>query len=150
MGAPLPRAVLHGPARRGRVQRRISFFGLGEMLVFMAILVVALAYVWRKKADRMGVSYDGLLELRDDASSTTAVNWARKFSLFQYPFVTACCGMEFMSVAGPKYDIARFGAEFPRFSPRQADLLMIVGTITERQGPVLRAHLRADVPSPSG
>ena len=66
------------------------------------------------------------------------VNWARKFSLFSYPFVTACCGMEYMSVAAPKYDIARFGAEFPRFSPRQADLLIIVGTITERQGPALR------------
>jgi NADH-quinone oxidoreductase subunit B len=69
---------------------------------------------------------------------TDATNWARKYSLFQYPFVTACCGMEFMSVAAPKYDIARFGAEFPRFSPRQADLLIIVGTITERQGPALR------------
>ena len=67
-----------------------------------------------------------------------AVNWARKNSLFQYPFVTACCGMEFMAVMGPKYDMARFGAEFPRFSPRQADLLIIVGTITERQAPVLR------------
>ena len=66
------------------------------------------------------------------------LGWARKFSIFQYPFVTACCGMEFMSVAAPKYDIARFGAEFPRFSPRQADLLIIVGTITERQGPALR------------
>jgi len=65
-------------------------------------------------------------------------NWGRKFSLFTYPFVTACCGMEFMSVAAPKYDIARFGAEFPRFSPRQSDLLMIVGTITEKQGPALR------------
>ena len=64
----------------------------------------------------------------------SAVNWARKFSLFNYPFVTACCGMEFMSTAAPKYDIARFGAEFPRFSPRQSDLLIIVGTITERQG----------------
>jgi NADH-quinone oxidoreductase subunit B len=67
-----------------------------------------------------------------------AVNWARKFSFFTYPFVTACCGMEFMSVAAPKYDLARFGAEFPRFSPRQADLLMIVGTITEKQAPALR------------
>src|SRR2546428_13551230 len=67
-----------------------------------------------------------------------AANWARKFSLFQYPFVTACCGMEFMATAASKYDIARFGAEFPRFSPRQADLLIIVGTITERQGPALR------------
>jgi NADH-quinone oxidoreductase subunit B len=67
-----------------------------------------------------------------------AVNWARKFSLFNYPFVTACCGMEFMATAGPKYDIARFGSEFPRFSPRQADMLVVVGTITERQGPALR------------
>jgi len=67
-----------------------------------------------------------------------AANWGRKFSLFTYPFVTACCGMEFFSVAAPKYDIARFGAEFPRFSPRQSDLLMIVGTISERQAPVLK------------
>jgi NADH-quinone oxidoreductase subunit B len=67
-----------------------------------------------------------------------ATGWGRKFSLFTYPFVTACCGMEFMSVAAPKYDIARFGAEFPRFSPRQSDLLMVVGTITEKQGPALK------------
>ena len=67
-----------------------------------------------------------------------AVNWARKFSLFEYPFVTACCGMEFMASWAPKYDIGRFGAEVPRFSPRQADLLIVVGTITERLGPVLR------------
>lgn len=67
-----------------------------------------------------------------------AVNWARKFSLFQYPFVTACCGMEFMATAGPRYDIARFGAEFPRFSPRQADLLIVVGTVNERQAPILK------------
>ena len=65
-------------------------------------------------------------------------NWGRKYSLFTYPFVTACCGMEFMSVAGPKYDLARFGAEFPRFSPRQSDLLMVVGTITEKQAPALK------------
>ena len=67
-----------------------------------------------------------------------AVNWARKFSLFQYPFVTACCAMEYMAVWGPRYDVARFGAEFPRFSPRQADMLMVVGTISERQAPVLK------------
>ncbi len=64
--------------------------------------------------------------------------WAQKYSLFQYPFVTACCGMEFMSVAGPRYDMARFGAEAPRFSPRQADLLWVVGTVSQRQAPALR------------
>lgn len=64
--------------------------------------------------------------------------WAQKYSLFQYPFVTACCGMEFMSFAGPRFDMARFGAEAPRFSPRQSDLLWVVGTISQRQGPILR------------
>jgi NADH-quinone oxidoreductase subunit B len=65
------------------------------------------------------------------------VNWSRKYSFFLYPFVTACCGMEFMSVAGPKYDLDRFGAALPRFSPRQADLLMVVGTISHKQAPIL-------------
>lgn len=67
-----------------------------------------------------------------------AVNWARKYSMFIYPFVTACCGMEFMSAAGPRYDMDRFGIALPRFSPRQADLMMVVGTITQRQAPILK------------
>jgi len=66
------------------------------------------------------------------------LGWARKYSLFQYPFVTACCGMEYMSFAGSRYDVARFGAEFPRFSPRQADLLMVVGTVNLKQAPILK------------
>ena len=64
--------------------------------------------------------------------------WAQKYSLFMYPFVTACCGMEFMSVSSPRYDFSRFGSEAPRFSPRQSDLLWVVGTITQRQAPVLK------------
>jgi len=68
----------------------------------------------------------------------TVFNWARKYSMFLYPFVTACCGMEFMSVAGPRYDLDRFGCALPRFSPRQSDLLMVVGTITHRQAPILK------------
>lgn len=66
------------------------------------------------------------------------LGWARKYSIFPYPFVTACCGMEYMSVAGSHYDIDRFGAAFARFSPRQADLLMVVGTVTYKQSPILR------------
>lgn len=66
------------------------------------------------------------------------LGWARKYSLFQYPFVTACCGMEFMALASPRFDMARFGAEAPRFSPRQSDLLWVVGTISQRQAPVLK------------
>jgi NADH-quinone oxidoreductase subunit B len=64
--------------------------------------------------------------------------WAQKYSLFMYPFVTACCGMEFMAVSSPRYDFSRFGSEAPRFSPRQSDLLWVVGTITQRQAPILR------------
>jgi NADH-quinone oxidoreductase subunit B len=66
------------------------------------------------------------------------LGWARKYSLFTYPFATACCGMEYMSVAASRYDIARFGAEFPRFSPRQADLLMVIGTVNLKQAPILK------------
>ena len=66
------------------------------------------------------------------------VGWARKFSLFPYPFVTACCGMEFMSVSSTLYDTDRFGAALPRFTPRQSDLLMVVGTVSHKQAPVLQ------------
>ena len=67
-----------------------------------------------------------------------ALNWAREYSLFQYPFVTACCAMEYMSVSCSKYDIARFGAEIPRFSARQSDLLWVVGTVNHKLAPYLR------------
>ncbi len=83
-----------------------------------------------------------ILRQGDDSFVTTkvdaVVNWARKYSFFLYPFVTACCGMEFMAAAGPRYDLDRFGAALPRFSPRQADLLMVVGTISHRQAPILK------------
>lgn len=66
------------------------------------------------------------------------LGWAQKYSLFMYPFVTACCGMEFMAISSPRYDFSRFGSEAPRFSPRQSDLLWVVGTISQRQAPVLK------------
>jgi NADH-quinone oxidoreductase subunit B len=79
--------------------------------------------------------------IKRDAITTrldAAVGWARKFSLFQYPFATACCSMEYMAVACSHYDIDRFGAGLPRWSPRQADLLMVVGTISHKLAPILR------------
>lgn len=66
------------------------------------------------------------------------VSWARKNSLWPYPFGTACCGIELMSVMGPKYDLARFGAEVVLFSPKQSDLLIVAGTITEKMAPILK------------
>ncbi len=83
----------------------------------------------------------GLMQGLDNSVVTgrldRAVGWARKFSLFNLPFVTACCGMEYMSVQSAHYDLDRFGAAFPRFSPRQSDLLMVVGTISHKMAPVL-------------
>src|SRR6201981_2005449 len=67
-----------------------------------------------------------------------ALAWARKFSIFPYPFATACCAMEYMSLSMSPYDIDRFGALLPRFTPRQADLLMVIGTVTMRQAPILK------------
>ena len=71
-------------------------------------------------------------------SFESALGWARKFSIFQYPFVTACCGMEYMATACSHYDVDRFGAGFPRFSPRQSDVLFVVGTISHKLAPVLK------------
>jgi len=67
-----------------------------------------------------------------------AVGWARKYSIFPYPFATACCAMEYMSLSMSPYDIDRFGALLPRFSPRQADLLMVIGTVNHKLSPVLK------------
>ncbi len=67
-----------------------------------------------------------------------AVKWAQKNSLWPYTFGTSCCGIEMMSTISSTYDLARFGAEVVRFSPRQADLLIVAGTITTKMAPVLR------------
>ena len=82
----------------------------------------------------LGHGQSGFAVTRFDA----LIAWARKYSLFQYPFVTACCGMEHMATAAPRYDIERFGAGAPRFSPRQSDLLWVVGTIVQKQAPALK------------
>jgi NADH-quinone oxidoreductase subunit B len=65
-------------------------------------------------------------------------NWVRKNSLWPLPFATACCGIEFMATGASKYDIARFGAEVMRFSPRQADLLIVAGRVVMKMLPVLQ------------
>lgn len=67
-----------------------------------------------------------------------AINWARESSMWPYVFGTACCAIEFMATASSKYDISRFGAEVVRFSPRQADLMIVAGTISYKQAPILK------------
>ena len=68
----------------------------------------------------------------------TMVNWARGNSLWPLPFGTACCAIEFMSMVSSHYDISRFGAEVVRFSPRQADMMIVAGTIVDKIAPVLK------------
>lgn len=63
---------------------------------------------------------------------------ARANSLWPLPFATSCCGIEFMATMGSNYDLARFGMERMSFSPRQADLLIVAGTISKKLGPILR------------
>lgn len=66
------------------------------------------------------------------------IGMARANSLWPLPFATSCCGIEFMATMGSHYDLARFGMERLSFSPRQADLLMVMGTIAKKMGPTLR------------
>ena len=66
------------------------------------------------------------------------IGMARANSLWPLPFATSCCGIEFMATMGATYDLARFGSERLSFSPRQADLLMVMGTIAKKMGPVLK------------
>ena len=60
------------------------------------------------------------------------IGMARSFSLWPLPFATSCCGIEFMATMGPNFDLARFGGERMSFSPRQADVLMVCGTISKK------------------
>jgi NADH-quinone oxidoreductase subunit B len=66
------------------------------------------------------------------------VNYARQGSIWPMPLGISCCAIEMMAFAGPRYDVARFGSEAFRFSPRQADLLIVAGTVTYKMAKVVR------------
>jgi len=68
----------------------------------------------------------------------TVVGMARANSLWPLPFATSCCGIEFMATMASHYDVARFGSERMSFSPRQADMLLVMGTIAKKMAPILR------------
>ena len=65
-------------------------------------------------------------------------NWVRTNSLWPMPFATACCGIELMATGASKHDLARFGAEVMRFSPRQCDLMIVAGRVVMKMLPVLQ------------
>ena len=75
------------------------------------------------------------------------IDWGRSNSLWPLTFATSCCGIEFMAVCAARYDIARFGFEVTRNSPRQADVILVSGTITNKMAPVLK-RLYDQMPDP--
>ena len=88
---------------------------------------------------------DGLVEELKQSGTNVIVgkldeliNWGRSNSLWPLTFATSCCGIEFISLGAARYDMARFGFEVARASPRQADFIMVAGTIVHRMAPVLR------------
>jgi len=76
----------------------------------------------------------GFVSTRLDA----LINWGRKNSLWPMPLGLSCCGIELMAMLGPKFDLARFGAEAARFSPRQCDLMVVAGTLTWKMAAAAR------------
>lgn len=81
----------------------------------------------------MALESEGFLVTKLDALAS----WVRKHSLWPMPFATACCGIELMATGASKHDIARFGAEAMRFSPRQCDLMIVAGRVVMKMVPVM-------------
>ncbi|HXG32518.1 MAG TPA: NADH-quinone oxidoreductase subunit B family protein [Bryobacteraceae bacterium] len=97
------------------------------------------------RVDREGVSVpvEGVLTTTLDK----AINWARKNSIWPMTFGLACCAIEMMAMGASRFDIARFGAEVFRGSPRQSDLMIIAGRVSNKMAPVIR-QLYQQMPEP--
>lgn len=88
---------------------------------------------------KINVAYDSKVEGEIVVTQADAViNWVRKHSVWPMPMGLACCAIELMAVGAPRFDISRFGMEVMRFSPRQADCMIVAGTVTYKMAEVVR------------
>ena len=97
----------------------------------------------RIDAETASTAHDGILF----ASLDKAINWGRKNSIWPMTFGLACCAIEMMAMSASRFDVARFGAEVFRGSPRQSDLMIIAGRVSNKMAPVIR-QLYQQMPEP--
>ena len=128
--------------------RDLGWTGFVQVLLFMVLLLAGYIYVWRKGALDWGnenavrwVRSNGPRIRRIPVLTTTVekmVQWARRSSIWPVTFGLACCAIEMMAMSCSRYDIARFGAEVFRGSPRQSDLMIVAGRLSRKMAPALR------------
>ena len=135
---------------------KIGVFGFWSMMIFLAVLTIGFIYEWKKGAlewemklinteEKLKQVPDEFKQIAKDfaekgfitTSTNNLINWARTGSLHWMTFGLACCAVEMMHTSMPRYDLERFGAA-PRASPRQSDVMIVAGTLTNKMAPALR------------
>ena len=147
--------------------RDLGWPGFVQLVTFFLILTVGYVYVWRKGILDWGPAARAYASNRSPGSVADGtarrpsarprfrasdhhddgrkiVQWARRSAIWPAQFGLACCAIEMMAMVASRYDIARFGAEVFRGSPRQSDLMIVAGRLSRKMAPAMRRRLRPD------